>query len=141
MKFSILCLITAAIISSCGLTKLSSDGINEKEFTSCFIDLMKAENSPDYRKMMDYIAPSYIKANNIINIENCKVNNYNVHEYNMICWDQPSGIITYHIWGKDKLWTHEVSFKIVIENKKLWLMPSKHEDNWIDAWHKVKTFI
>jgi hypothetical protein len=140
MRFAILYFFTAWIFFSCSFIKFSTDGTKEKEFVTDFITLMMTPDFPDYTKMLGYIAPSFIEANNI-DIETCRVNNYSVHGYSVISWDKSTALVTCHIWGKDKLFTHEILFKIVIENRKFWLMPSKYEDNWIYPWHNVKTYI
>lgn len=140
MKSPLLFLFLTGLIVSCHAQKLSSSGTKERAMVESFIQLMINDYNPDYDEMLTYLAPSYIKTHNI-DTSQYRVNNYGVHGFHFVSWDQKTGIIIFNIWGKDKFWTHEIHFQVVKEKRKLWIMPGKHEDNWIDPWIKVKTYI
>ncbi len=140
MKAPLFFILLLVSMISCHPPKLSSSGTKEKALVESFIQLMINDYNPDHIKMMTYLAPSYMETHSI-DTSQCRVNNYGVFGYEFISWNQDIGIIVFHIWGKDKFWTHEIHFKVVKEKKKLWIMPGKFEDNWIDPWYEVKTYI
>ncbi|MCK9613074.1 MAG: hypothetical protein PHR81_02555 [Bacteroidales bacterium] len=127
-------------LTACQTSKLSVNGDTEKQFTATYINYMDHANGPKYKKLMDGLSPEYIKKNDI-DKEKYKVNNYSVWGFSIDSYDNKEGLIVTKIWGEEKRWMHRLTFKIVKEKGKMYMMPSKHSDAYIDPWYKVDTYI
>ncbi len=128
----------ALVSISCTTSKIVK-GDKEKKFVSTFLGYMDHKNEPNHKNMLVFIAPSFIKANNI-NTSDCKVNNYSFYGFNIESFNATSGIVITKIWGENKSWIHELDFKVMKEKGKLYLMPSKYDENYIDPWISIKTY-
>ncbi|MEI6122674.1 MAG: hypothetical protein WCQ95_03525 [Bacteroidota bacterium] len=141
MKKSIVLILVLSLFGfACSTAKLTKTGDTEKKYVSDFLSYMDHKDKPQYKNMMDCISPSYIKKNTI-NISNYKVNNYSIWGYSVDSYSQYDGMVVAKIWGEDKKWIHELTFKLVKEKGKLYLLPSKHSEDYIDPWFLVKTYI
>ena len=85
-----------------------------------------------------YIAPSYYKKNDIDPFV-YKVNYYSPSGYSL---ESTNGnIIKVKIWGEDRGWVHELTFKVVEESGLFYVMPGKHytSTEYVDPWFSVET--
>ena len=141
MKKSILISIVVAIMGfACSTTKLSKSGDTEKKFVSTFLSYLNHDTGPQYKEMMNCISPSYILLNNI-NTATYKVNNYAIWGFAIQSYAQRQHRVVVTICGEEKKWVHQLTFKLGKENGKLYLIPSKHSDTYIDPWDDVKTYV
>jgi len=125
-------------VTSCKTSsQLSKSGNKETEFVESFIKLMISEDAVN-KELMNYISPSYIKENNL-DVSKYEVNTYSPKGFSIESQDKD--IVTTKIWGKDRGWTHILKFKLVKENGKLYLFPSKHSEKYIHPWFEVSTYI
>lgn len=90
--------------------------------------------------MQIYIAPSYYKANNLVPSV-YKVNSYSPVGYSIE--SSRNGIVIAKIWGSDRGWVHELTFKVVTESGLLYVMPGEHYESveYVDPWFSVRTSI
>ncbi len=139
-KSIVICIIFSILGFSCSTAKLTKTGDAEKKYVSTFLSYMVQSTGPQYKKMMECISPAYIKKNNI-NTAEYKVDNYTIWGYSVESYSQNDGLVVTKIWGENKKWVHQVTFKLVKENGKLYLEPSKYSDTYIDPWDSVKTYI
>ncbi len=93
------------------------------------------------KDMRLYIAPSYYKKYSIDPFV-FLVNSYTPFGYSIESVDS-KGIVTAKIWGEDRAWVHELTFKVVEENGLLYVMPGKHypDTEYVDPWFSVRTSI
>ncbi len=133
-------LLLAVFFTACKTAKFSKSGEAEKQYVSTFLTYMDRTKGPNRDAMMACIAPSYIAAN-FIDITKYKVNNYSVWGFSIESYNPVEGIIVTKVWGESKKWIHQLDFKIVKESGKLYLMPSKHSDAYIDPWFVAKTYV
>ncbi len=108
------------------------------EMLDDFLQLMV--DDADYDDFKPFIAPSYAKSNNI-NINDYKINKYFPEGYCVGKYDLVTGKINSKIWGSDKGWIHELIFKVVSENGKIYFYPSSHSDSYIDPWFEANTYV
>ena len=134
------CMILILILVACSISKYSGSGEAEKQFVSNFLSFMDHEKGPMNDKMMACISPSYIKTNQL-DAEKMRVNNYSVWGFDIDYYDASTGNCIVKVWGENKKWVHELTFKIVKEMGKLCLMPAKHSESYIDPWLNVKSYI
>jgi len=139
-KSLLLVLVTVVFFTACKTSKFSKNGEAEKQYVSTFLTYMDHTKGPKRDEMMACIAPSYIAANSI-DVTKYKVNNYSIWGFNIESYTAVEGIIVVKVWGENKNWIHQLEFKIVKEKGKLYLMPSKHSDAYIDPWYAIKTYI
>ncbi|HOY30925.1 MAG TPA: hypothetical protein PKW80_03510 [Bacteroidales bacterium] len=125
---------------NCTTSKTSKSGDAEKQFVSTFLSYMDHQNIPNQSGMKKCISPSYLKKNGL-NIEKYKVNNYTLWGSSIEYYVASDGLVVAKIWGENKNWIHELEFKVVKEDSRLYLMPSKHSDAYIDPWHTVKLYV
>lgn len=99
------------------------------------IPLLKEMTSTrDNSIMIDFIAPSYFKDNNLSK-KKYNVNYYYADQYKIIsCKD---GKVVANVFNNDKTFTHQLIFKIVIENGKYYVMPGRHSDSYVDPWNSM----
>jgi hypothetical protein len=93
------------------------------------------------KDMRLYIAPSYYKKYSIDPFV-FLVNSYSPVGYSIESVDS-KGIVKALIWGEDRGWVHELTFKVVEESGLLYVMPGKHytETEYVDPWFSVRTSI
>lgn len=127
------------LCNACKTTKVTkvSDAEN---YVKTFLGYMDQKEGPKRQEMLDCIAPSYITANNL-NTGNYKVNNYAIWGFSIESYEPSTGFVITRVWGDGKTWIHELTFKVVKEKGKLYLMPGKHSDAYIDPWFVVKTYV
>ena len=90
-------------------------------------------------KLSDYISPSYIKANNLIEGIH-QLNAYSPVGYEIL--KKEDGLHKVKIWGEDKIWIHELFFKLIKENGEYYFQPSGMvSGNYVDPWTKVNSNI
>ncbi len=109
------------------------------ELVEKLLDRM-AYNKEGYETDMRlYIAPSYFKKHRLDPFE-YKVNAYSPVGYSIESVD-PSGKVVALIWGEDRGWVHELTFKVVKEDGLLYLMPGKHHESvsYVDPWYSART--
>jgi hypothetical protein len=138
-KIALISLILLISVNACNTSKTSRSGDAEKQFVSTFISYMDHEKGPKQDEMKACISPSYIKENRI-DINKLKVNNYSVWDSSIEYYNAADGMVVTKVWGESKKWIHQLEFKVVKENGKLYLMPSKHSEAYIDPWYVVKKF-
>lgn len=139
MKKILILLLTAVFAISCGTSKFTTNGDKEKKFVSDFLTFMNKGKSPDYQGMMNCISPAYIKEKGI-DISKSKVDNFTLWGYSIESYSN-QGIVVVKIWGKDREWVHELTFKLSKEKGKLYFVPSEFSDNYISPWWSKKTYI
>lgn len=139
-KITLSFVIIALLISAGCSDKFSRSGEKEKQFITNFLNLMNQENGRQYTKMMNYISKKYI-ADNGIDIKKYKVDNYSIYGFEIISYDMRNGLIVTKVWGKEKSWIHQLTFKLSKERGKLYLVPMKHSDSYIKPWYEAKTYI
>lgn len=90
------------------------------------------------KDMRLYIAPSYYKSNDI-DPYNYQVNSYTPKGYSVGKMDR-RGYIKAKIWGEDRGWVHELTFKVVEEGGLFYVMPGKHYSGteYVDPWYSVE---
>jgi hypothetical protein len=87
-----------------------------------------------------YLAPSYYKKN-YVSSSAYTVNYYSPKGYKIISFS-PDGTIVSEVWGADRSWVHELTFKVVVENSTYYAMPGGHTDNkYIHPWSSTRTNI
>ncbi|MBI1221461.1 MAG: hypothetical protein GC180_02560 [Bacteroidetes bacterium] len=91
-------------------------------------------------EMRLYIAPSYYKRENIDPFS-YKVNSYSPVGYSLESYS--GNIIKVKIWGEDRGWVHELTFKVVEESGLYYVMPGKYysETKYVDPWYSVETYV
>jgi hypothetical protein len=134
------CMIFIVIMVACTTAKYSGSGEAEKQFVSTFLLYMDHEKGPMNDKMMECISPSYIKINHI-DKEKMRVNNYSIWGSAIDYYDASDSKCVVKIWGENKKWVHELTFLLVKEKGKLYLMPSKYSESYIDPWLNVRSYI
>ncbi|MEI6765388.1 MAG: hypothetical protein WCM76_07080 [Bacteroidota bacterium] len=141
MKKIALSILVIALLMGAGCSnKFSKSGKKEKEFVTGFLKLMDQENERQYTKMMNCISKKYIADNNI-DVKQYKVDNYSIFGFEIISYDSRNGLIVTKVWGKEKSWIHQLTFKLSKESGKLYLVPMKHSDSYIKPWYEAKTYI
>jgi hypothetical protein len=139
-KIVLISLVLLISVSACNTSKTSKSGDAEKQFVSTFLIYMDHDKGPKRDEMMACISPNYIKENGI-DIKKLKVNNYSIWGSSIEYYVAASGMVVTKVWGENKNWIHQLEFKVVKEKGKLYLMPSKHSDAYIDPWYVVKSYI
>ncbi|MCD4828505.1 MAG: hypothetical protein K8R90_03630 [Candidatus Cloacimonetes bacterium] len=128
------------MVTACGtINKLSRDGVDEQEFVSRFLTLMINNNEND-AEMFVFLAPEYLQSN-AIEVDAYQVNSYSPVGFSIEEYDPSTGLITTHIWGEDNSWVHELVFKLVKNEGRLYLMPGRHSDVFVDPWFEVRSYI
>lgn len=140
MKRYLLISLIALFAMSSSQAFAQKSGKKQIAFVSTFLTYMDHEKGPKYTEMMGCISPEYIKKNNI-DVNETKVNNYSVWGYKIMSFDAKTNIVVARIWGENKKWMHELTFKILKEGKKMYFDPSEYSDGYIDPWYTVKTYI
>ncbi|MBN1638273.1 MAG: hypothetical protein JW866_04865 [Ignavibacteriales bacterium] len=135
MKKFIIPIIAILLVNCSGGLKLSDDGTPEKTFVTSFLNLM-IEEERDYEQMREFISPSYLIEKNA---HDYKVNSYFPVGFSVDSYNE--GVIITQIWGEDKSWVHQLTFKVVIENEKYYLYPSSNDGEWIDPWFGINAYI
>ncbi len=92
----------------------------------------------DDKKLLVYVSPSYI-AENKLDTSLYTVNIYALKNFEIETYSKD--IVAAKIWGSGKKWIHRLYFHVVIENKKYYLLPSKHSKTYITLWHNPETFL
>ncbi len=128
------------VFASCTVNKLSKKGVPEKKIVTDLLDMFVGSFTPDAAKMMKFISPKYI-AENKLDLKFLQVNTYSPEGYKVLSYDSETGTIKTEIWGEDKEWVHALVFKVVMENKKLYLYPGRYSKSFIDPWFKVQAYI
>lgn len=139
MKKHLLLILAILFAASCNTSKLSTSGENEKKFISNFLTYMDKGSGPDYQGMMNCISPEYIREHGI-DVTGYKVDNYTVWGFSIESYST-DGLIVTKIWGKDREWVHELTFKLRKEKGKLYIVPSEFADQYISPWWTRKTYI
>lgn len=129
----ILCLLVTASVA-----QFSKKGDKEKKFIETFLSYMK--NQTDYEGMMKSISPNYLSQNGI-DTKNYKVDNYFIADFSIEKYDKKTGMVTAKIWGVNRTWVHRLIFKLCKEKGNLYIVPSKHNDNYIIPWWEKETYI
>ncbi len=133
----ILCLAVIIFLVSCTPPgRLSKSGEAEKELVIEFLD--KMVHSANNEVLMDFMAPSYLEEHQL------DKNSYQVNVYYPVGFHLENYIgdlITAKIWGKDRSWVHRLTFKIIKENKILYLYPGSHSDKYIQPWFRVEPYL
>ena len=130
----------AWVLTSCKTASFTSSGEDEKKFVSDFIAFMYHDSGPKYQEMMNALSPEYIKVNKI-DISDYKVNNYSVWGFSIVSYNAGEGLVIAKIWGENRRWVHELTFKLRREKGKLYLVPSAHSESYIDPWYSVRSYI
>lgn len=136
-KIGLIFLVLLAYVCSCNTTKTSKSGDAEKQFVATFLTYMNHDQGPKQAEMKACISPVYLKENGI-DINKYKVNNYSVWGSNIEYYVAADGMVVTKVWGENKSWIHQLEFKVVKESGKLYLMPSRHSDTYIDPWYVAK---
>jgi len=128
------------VVSACGTSnKLSREGVDEKEFVGTFLTLMMNSFDND-EEMIAYLSPEYLHENGIV-LGQYHVNSYSPVGFSIEDYDAKTGIVRTNIWGEDKSWVHEVIFKLVKEDGRLFLLPGRHSESFVDPWFEVHSYI
>lgn len=115
-----------------GNSNLSPEAKLVSDFIQIWID-----DSGNNSKLMEYISPRYLKANNLDKTK-YSVNLYYPKGFKILNFDKSSGRVTVTIWGENNAWTHKIIFKVVTESGKLYLYPSQFtESMYIYPWESV----
>lgn len=111
----------------------------KKELADKICDAMVNSKSDFGTAMRLYIAPSYYKKNDIDPFT-YQVNSYSPKGYSIEGIDS-RGYVIAKIWGTDRGWVHELTFKVVEESGLLYVMPGKHYTGteYVDPWYSVET--
>jgi hypothetical protein len=109
-----------------------------KKFVIQFLKEMIAHKDNDGLKK--YISPAYLKENNL-DISKYNINTYYPVDFSIVGFDKEPCIVYAKIWGKDRGWVHKLGFKVVMEDKKLYLYPGQHSDDYIHPWYTVESYI
>jgi len=119
----------------------STNGVkNEKtELVDKICNAMVSSKDDFGTAMRLYIAPSYYKSNNLDPFT-YQVNSYTPKGYSVGTIDS-RGYVKAKIWGADRAWVHELTFKVVEEFGLIYVMPGKHYDGteYVDPWYSVET--
>lgn len=137
-KIIILCLIALFAIA-CSTSKFTSDGAKEKKYIDVFLTYMDVDNGPEYQNMMNCISPKYIKEKGI-EVTDYKVDNYSITGHSIESYTS-EGYVVAKIWGKNRSWVHELTFKLSIEGGKIYIYPSGNSDSYIYPWWERITYI
>ncbi len=139
-KIAFIGIVIMIFLNSCTTSKSSKNGDAEKQFVTKFLTYMDHETGPKREEMMSCISPSYINDQGI-DVHKMKVNNYSIWGFSIDYFVADKGLVVVKVWGQNKSWTHQLEFKVVKEKGKLYLMPSSHNDDYIEPWYSKKTFI
>lgn len=134
MLISLIMLSFSACVSH---KKVSKSGGREKAFVAKFLDVMI---SAEQDSLLAFMSPMYLKENNFE--EGVFVNIYGLKHYEVEDYNRDSGIVTVIIWRDTKNeWVHRLKFKVVYEEKQLYLWPSPNNEYptlYIDPWYDVE---
>lgn len=136
----LLIIVSVASLLACGTSKFSKNGTKEKEFITKLCGYMDHEKGPMYKELMNCISPEYIKTNGL-DISNYKVNNYGVYGSSIESFIAKTGVMKVKIWGENRSWVHLLEFKLVKESGKLYVIPGRHSESYIDPWYSVESYI
>jgi len=139
MKKLLLLFILSVFALSCGTAKFTTTGDKEKKYVDDFLSLMAHGSGPDYEGLMACISPMYLKEKGL-DATIYKVDNYTIWGHSIESYTT-EGIVVTKVWGKDREWVHELTFKLRKEKGKLYLVPSENSDNYISPWWSRKTYI
>jgi hypothetical protein len=139
MKNTIAIILMIILASSCNKSEFSLSGKREKKFVSKFLDYMNHSSGPETRKMMNFISPKYLMEHNIDKTK-YSVDFYTIWGYSIES-DENKGFVTAIIQGKNGSWAHLLTFKLSKEDGKLYIIPSKYNNQFISPWWKCKTDI
>lgn len=108
-----------------------------EEIVIKILDKMTYDKTDFAESMRLYIAPSYFTRNRL-NAYDYKVNSYSPVGYEIVS-NNGNGTIVARIWGSNKTWVHELTFRIVSENSLYYAMPGKHYTGtlYVDPWYSV----
>lgn len=118
---------------------LSSSGYEEKQMIDNILQIMVDQNSAS-SALKKYIAPSYYSTYSL-SYDSYLIDNYSPVGYLIQSYSSLSGLVVAQIWGQDKGWVHELTFKIVKESGSLYVYPEKHSDSYIKPWYSVRAYI
>jgi hypothetical protein len=132
MKYFILSI--ALIFTTLGFTQETDEKLQKVE--QLMSEMM--DNELDI-KLANYVSPSYIKSNNLIEGKH-QLNAYSPTGYKIT--DEENGLFKVEIWGDNKIWIHELFFKLIKEKGSYYFEPSGIESgNYVNLWAKVKSNI
>ena len=140
MKKKLLVITLLVLIFTACKTSKVSEADDAKKYVSRFLSLMVQNAGPKQADLMSYISPSFI-ANNNIKTESFSVDNYSIYGFSIESYDATTGLVVTKVWGEAKQWIHQLTFKVVKEKGKQYLMPSSFGESYIEPWFEVKTYI
>ena len=129
----ILIIVTTSFIAGANIKESKA-----KKLVSKFLREMIAHK--DNNGLKKYISPAYIKENNL-DISKYDINTYYPVDFSIERYKKDSSIVYAKIWGKDRGWVHKLGFKVVMEDKKLYLYPGQYSDSFIHPWYNVESYI
>jgi len=125
------------LAAACGTgSGLSKNGTAEKALVEQFCKGMIDEAEDG--ELWPMISPKYM-ADNGLSKSKYNVNVYYPEAYKILSYDAKTGLIVSEIAGEG--WAHELTWKVVKEDGKLYLWPGKHTAEYIHPWYEVKTYI
>lgn len=133
-------LLLITVFSACSSSKkLSKKGGDEKAFVSYFLQLMV---DSDKVAMKLCLSPKYMEEANPP--DSAEINTFAIVNFKIEDYEQETGYVSALVWGKSKEdWTHRLTFKVVKENKKLylWSDDTNFDNNYIDPWIVVEYWV
>ena len=112
-------------------------GMSKKERVSSFIEEMI--NDKVSSNLKNYLSSNTINIFDLKQGED-KVNTYSPNGYKII--REEGNLVVAEIWGKDKNWVHELTFKFEgKKNKWFFVVKDKPDEGYVNLWYSVKSYI
>lgn len=134
--------ITALVFSGTLLAQTNnwnSDKLNKRDVVKRFAQEMI--NSKVEGNLENYIAPSIVKANNFSDDKHL-INKYSPKGFEIK--SEKGNTVICNIWGSNKSWEHELTFKMMQENGTWYFTPvydPEYSSDYIDLWVSVKSYV
>lgn len=106
-------------------------------FCSCMVQQC---SDPDY---VQYLAPSFAEKQKI-RYADYEINNYSPKTFDIDSSNPSTGVVITRVHGADHGWTHRITWKVVVENGKHYILPggiNESSKEFIDPWTKVDSYI
>lgn len=117
----------------------NSDKLNKRDVVKRFAQEMV--NSKVEGNLENYIAPSIVKANNFSDDKHL-INKYSPKGFEIK--SEKGNTVICNIWGSNKSWEHELTFKMMQENGTWYFTPvydPESSTQYIDLWVSVRSYI
>jgi len=122
-------------LAACG-ARFSSEGIEEKAYVESFLSDM-CDNYEDNQLLLGYVSPKEMDKLGV-NPYTAKCNAYHPTRWELVSYDRKQGDVGVMIYGTSDAWQHLLTFRLVKESDRLYLVPLQYDFDYVDPWFAIE---